>query len=137
MRDTSDPTYRAWHNMLKRCGDPTNADYGGRGITVCARWRSFDAFLADMGAKPDGLTLERKDNAGNYEPGNCEWASRRVQTRNKRNNRWVVVDGERLCLADALVRRGMNESTFYYRVTEGGMSDQEAIDTPVRTYGSN
>ncbi|MCK4499607.1 hypothetical protein KAU11_03870 [Candidatus Babeliales bacterium] len=81
--------YRIWVNMQRRCNypkDPSYKYYGGRGIKVCERWNSFKNFYLDMGDKPEGLTLERKDNNGNYEPGNCEWASRKTQTRNSRPN---------------------------------------------------
>ncbi len=73
--------------MWDRCTQPTTngyKDYGGRGISVCERWEFFESFLADMGARPDGKTLDRADVNGNYEPGNCRWATRSEQERNKR-----------------------------------------------------
>lgn len=76
--------------MLSRCYMPTDskfADYGGRGIVMCERWRKFDNFLADMGVKPDGLSIERINNDGNYQPSNCKWATRTEQNRNKRNTK--------------------------------------------------
>jgi len=79
--------YRVWTNMLSRCGNPnvkSFKDYGARGIKVCARWKKFAGFLADMGNPPAGLTLERKNNDGNYEPKNCKWATWKEQASNRR-----------------------------------------------------
>lgn len=92
--------YAAWLHAVQRCFNPSDASYrryGGRGITVCDRWRdSFENFLADMGMKPSPeLELERRDNDGNYEPDNCYWATRIQQQANKRNEaRWGwITDG--------------------------------------------
>lgn len=84
----STPTYHVWQGMLARCGNPNNraySYYGGRGISVCDRWLSFPNFLADMGEKPDGLSIDRfPNNDGNYEPGNCRWATVDEQAHNRR-----------------------------------------------------
>ena len=86
MRGT--PVYNSWHAMIQRCTNPRHrswADYGGRGIVVCDRWRDFANFYADMGDRPAGTTLDRyPDVNGNYEPANCRWAVKAEQARNKR-----------------------------------------------------
>ena len=90
-------TYRCYRAMIARCYYPSQVhyqDYGGRGIIVCDRWlhgeggkSGFDCFLADMGEKPDGLTIDRENNNGNYEPGNCRWVTQAENTRNTRRTK--------------------------------------------------
>ena len=102
--------YNTWSSMIQRCENPNNgwyASYGGRGITVSQRWHSFAAFLDDMGPRPRGRTLDRKNNDGNYEPGNCRWATASQQRANCRAHnasgvRGVYKDGKkwRACLGD-------------------------------------
>ena len=89
-------TYTSWKSAKARCTNPNNVkwkDYGGRGIIMCERWlHSFENFLADMGEKPYGLTIDRIDVNGNYEPGNCRWATTAEQNNNRRPREWAALD---------------------------------------------
>lgn len=80
--------YMSWAAMIQRCTNPNNhayRRYGGRGIKICKRWRKFENFIADMGRRPTGKSLDRKDNDGNYSPANCEWATPKQQANNRRH----------------------------------------------------
>lgn len=94
------PLYGTWKSMIDRCVNKNCKDfpnYGGRGIRVCRRWSNNPgAFIEDMGARPAGTSLDRIDVNGNYEPGNCRWATNEVQGKNRRNSIYLVVDGSKL-----------------------------------------
>lgn len=99
--------------MLERCGNPnceTYKYYGGRGISVCARWKTFENFYADMGDRPKGMSIERIDNNGNYEPGNCRWATQFEQVRNSRNNRRVTYAGKTLIVCPKSIMRMLKKT---------------------------
>lgn len=104
------PTYRSWYTMLRRCTDPNDigwVHYGARGIAVCDRWLSLEAFVSDMGLRPDGLTLDRIDLDKGYEPGNCRWATPTEQNRHRRFN---VVSDQTAPLIRAAARSGRSQS---------------------------
>jgi hypothetical protein len=102
-------TYRSWINLRSRC--KTDKDYITKGITVCDRWNTFENFYADMGDRPDGLTIDRIDGAKGYSPDNCRWATYKQQNRNLSSN--VYIDGE--LLADVVNRTGLGRTTIQYR----------------------
>jgi hypothetical protein len=130
------PEYGCWINIKARCLNPQHKNYsyyGGRGITVCARWRdSFEAFLADVGLRPSPKhTIDRyPDNNGHYEPGNVRWATRAQQIDNRRNMRTVVLNGETITVAEACRRLGLNLKTVQTRIKIWGWAPEEAI-TPL------
>lgn len=131
--------YKAWHSMVQRCTNPNRHKwhrYGGRGIVVCDRWLSYENFLADMGPRPPGMTIERKNNDGNYEPDNCCWATQKEQARNRSTNVFVVVDGVSMTASDASRRLGSNRSTVGRRIREG-WSPEAAINTPLQYTSRN
>lgn len=124
------PTYISWSNMWQRCRNPKHPDhhnYGGRGIKVCERWSSFENFLADMGERPVGRTLERMNTDGDYEPGNCRWATHREQMRNVRKNLWITHEGETMILTDWSRRLGIDAGTLRREWLRNG-SLQQSID---------
>lgn len=127
--------YWIWNTMVRRCTNPKVknwADYGGRGITVCERWMKFENFYADMGRRPSSKhSIERINNDGPYDPGNCTWALRSDQAKNKRNNRLIEANGERLHLAEWARRLGADHSTIIGRIARG-WPESKAVTTPIR-----
>lgn len=119
---TKTRTYHSWMAMRARCLNPNASDYGyygGRGITICARWDRFENFLEDLGERPPGKTLERIDNDGNYEPGNVRWATKSEQCRNTRQNHYLTHDGETLLISDWAKRLGVNTHVLCHRLAAG------------------
>lgn len=117
MWDTS--IYRTWADIKKRCLNPNNKaykHYGGRGITICERWLKFENFLADMGERPDGLTIERIDNDKGYSPENCRWATYKEQNRNSRRTRMISYFGETRCLSEWAEVLNINRTTLHWRL---------------------
>lgn len=119
-----EPVYSIWQAMIARCLNPehpTYKDYGGRGITVCARWLSFQNFFADMGPRPSPKhSLDRyPDNDGNYKPANCRWATRRQQMNNTRSNRIVIFKGRSMTVTEASREAGLNPGTVRNRLWRG------------------
>lgn len=119
----------SYNTMVQRCYNNNHAqykDYGGRGIEVCNRWKEnqlnakgFWNFVADMGERPDGMTLERINNNDNYTPENCKWATRKEQQRNRRNNLYITYNGKTQCAKDWAVEMGVNYITLRRRYKTG------------------
>lgn len=127
-------TYAAWNAMKRRCTNeksPYFKNYGGRGITVCERWNSFEAFLADMGIAPKGSSLERVNNNGNYEPSNCRWATKLEQDNNRRTCVWVTFNQTTQTVAQWERSLGFKTTTLRGRLRKG-WSVERALTQPVR-----
>lgn len=133
---TKTPEYYSWKSAMARCSNPNLTeypDYGGRGIKVCERWRIFENFLADMGERPSRHhTLDRHpDKNGDYEPGNCRWATKAEQSRNQRSNKIVDYRGRQMSVAEACDLAGVRESMVGQRLRKG-WTFERAISTPRR-----
>jgi hypothetical protein len=135
-KDGPPPLYCVWRSMIDRCYNKKfrqYKDYGGRGITVCNRWRySFKNFLLDMGPRPKGLLLDRIDNNGNYKPKNCRWTTRQQQQRNQTVTRKVTIKGKTYIAADLADTAGMKTDTIVERA-QRGLSYKKVI-SPVREW---
>lgn len=121
--------YRIWTHIKSRCLNPKVPEfkhYGGRGISMCERWRcSFEAFLADMGPRPSAThSIDRIDNCGNYEPGNCRWATQKEQANNTRANRKVLVDNETKNMTQWADSIGVRREVIFKRLKRGVVGDR-------------
>lgn len=133
---TDSPTYRTWDHMIQRCTNPKNDEYpnyGARGIGISERWFNFENFLADMGPRPQGMTIDRVDNNKGYGPSNCRWASPRQQSNNKRTNRLITFEGQTGTYSQWCRWRGWPRHTVGNRIY-AGWDPIRAITTPVQQY---
>lgn len=127
MTDTR--THKSWSCMIGRCTQPSHIEYhryGARGITICDRWREFRNFYEDMGERPEGCSIDRIDPDGNYEPGNCRWATASQQARNRRNTVSLTIDGVTKPLCDWADEAGIKYATVYARL-KYGYSPKDAV----------
>lgn len=132
--------YFAWHSMIDRClvSYSTNfKNHGGRGITVCPEWAdSFSAFLRDMGLPPSKKhSLDRINNDGNYEPGNCRWATAKQQCRNRRGCKFLTFRGETKTLTEWSEIMGLHKDTVGCRISRYGWTVERALTTPTGPNG--
>lgn len=120
--------YRCWQNMIQRCHNPSNSAYhlyGARGIFVCDRWRdSVENFIADMGERPDGMSLDRINNNGSYSPHNCRWATTKMQNRNHRGCVFIEYLGKRQTIIEWSEETGIDHRTIHSRYKKGFLPEQ-------------
>lgn len=118
--------------MIQRCTNPNAGNYsryGAKGVTVCDAWiGNFQQFLADMGERPEGKTLDRIDGTKGYTPENCRWATPAEQMDNVRNATWVTFRGERMTLSELSRRTGVRKATLKYRISQGWPDDALASE---------
>lgn len=120
-------THRSWNGMKDRCRNPNNPRwdyYGGRGIKYDKRWESFELFLLDMGDRPKGKTLDRKDNDGDYTKDNCRWATPVEQQNNMKSNHVVEWNGKTMNVSQWAVELNINSSTLFKRLKRGWSIDR-------------
>ena len=132
---TGVPTFKSWDSMKQRCLNPNSPDYanyGGRGIKVCEEWvDSFDSFLADMGTRPTGTTLDRIDPNGNYEKANCRWATVKTQNSNKRATKRYAFNGKELTASEISELTGVQQRLIVDRM-RAGWKIEDAVNKPNR-----
>lgn len=130
-------TYKTWSRIKERCfnsNDPAYKNYGGRGITMCDRWKdSFENFLEDMGERPGkDYSIDRIDNEQGYSPENCKWATHKEQHRNTRRNVWIEFNAEKKVITDWADEYGVKRNTLKYRLEVLGWDIETALTTPSR-----
>lgn len=127
-------TYKSWKGLFKRCNnqnDKNHHNYGGRGISVCARWSKYENFYADMGEKPSNKhSIDRIDNNGNYSPENCRWALKKIQANNTRANVLITHNGLTLTVSEWADRSLVSYNTFWQRLYTLKWDIEKALNTP-------
>lgn len=122
MRPPRKRTYNTWRSMRKRCLDQTDAQYaryGGRGITICDEWGEFNVFVRDMGYRPEGMTLDRIDNAKGYSSDNCRWATPEQQAINRCRTRFVTLNGKTQTIRHWERELGLSRGALNQRLKRG------------------
>lgn len=138
--DQSTTTYNIWISMRNRCERPKARgykNYGAKGVSVCERWKLFENFLADMGPRPSAdKSIDRFPNkTGNYEPGNCRWATQREQQNNRTNNHRITINGVTLTLSEWARAAGLKPSLVNDRINRYGWTIQMALSKVSRQGG--
>lgn len=135
---TRTPEHKIWVEMRQRCNNPNSQSYdryGGRGIKVCSAWEdSFQAFIADMGARSAGQSLDRIDNDKGYGPGNCRWASRTEQQRNTSRNIMLSYNGVTQCVSAWAKQLNYTDKLIWNRLNNLNWSVEKALSTPPRKH---
>lgn len=129
------PEYKTWAAIIQRCNNPKNPKYsyyGGKGITVCKRWLTFENFLTDIGLRPSVQhTIDRFPNGeGNYEPKNCRWATKKQQAQNRHNVHQITFNGETHCIAEWTRKLNLSKDLIRRRLFMLGWSIERALTTP-------
>lgn len=128
-------TYKSWDRMIQRCTNPKSNKfhlYGAKGITVCERWKTFKNFLEDMGERPAGTSLNRKDNSLGYFKDNCDWATTVEQGRNRCTNVVLEYQGKRMCISQWAEYAGLSDDCLRQRLQRHTLG--EALSMPKRAY---
>lgn len=136
-RDREPRAWGTWNDLRKRCNNKRHKsypNYGGRGIRVCKRWDTFAKFFADMGSKPQGMTIERINNDRGYSKANCRWATHGEQMRNTRANRKFRVGGRTWCVTELERDLGLSQGAIWHRLRRG-WSVATATATPKVFHG--
>ena len=127
---TRTPIYKIWHSMMQRCYDKNSHSYhryGGRGINVCEKWHTFEGFYQDMSDKPNGMSMERLDNNGDYCPENVVWADYKTQANNRRSNVLLEHKGKKQTMQQWCDELGLKIGTVWARINNYGYSVEKAL----------